>query len=494
MDVIVTVENLSPTNGTFLTPMWMGFHNGGFDLFNPGGTASPGLESVAEDGATTVLMSEFTASGAGSVQAVTAGAPIAPGQRRSLRFSLDPSAPGDRYFTYASMAIPSNDAFIGNGDPLMQAVFDGAGRFVGGSWIVPGGQVWDAGTEVNDELPANTAFFGQTTAKTGAPQNGTIQLHAGFKAKGAGGILDAAMFANADFKAANYQVARITISRAVDVVAIVESLALQNGTYLTPLWMGFHNGNFDLFNDGSPASPGLESVAEDGATTKLSEEFTASGAGSVQAVTSSGPIAPGQRRVLSFSLDPIAPENRYFTYASMVIPSNDAFIGNGNPQGRALFDAAGNFVGGSWIVTSDQVKDAGTEVNDELPANTAFFGQTTANTGTAQGGTIMTHTGFQARGSGGILDAAMFANADFKALNYQVARVTLLNSIYVSSITLETGSIRLNWLGGSGPYVVQVRRSLSEGAWVELLRTAERTAALPPLGTVGFFRVVSLAP
>ena len=55
------------------------------------------------------------------------------------------------------------------------------------------------------------------------------------------------------------------------------------------MWMGFHDGSFDLFNDGSPASPGLESVAEDGAAAKLTDEFTASGAGFTQGVTAGGP-------------------------------------------------------------------------------------------------------------------------------------------------------------------------------------------------------------
>ncbi|MCI0536821.1 MAG: spondin domain-containing protein, partial [Verrucomicrobiales bacterium] len=386
LDVIVTVENLAPMNGTYLTPMWLGFHNGSFDLFNPGSGASAGLESVAEDGATTTLTSEFTASGAGSVQSVTAGGPIAPGQRRSVRVSLDPASLGDRYFSFASMVIPSNDAFIGNADPHAHAVFNMAGDFVGGSWVVTGGQVYDAGTEVNDEVPASTAFLGQTTANTGMNENGTIKLHAGFNAKGSGGILDNAMFANGDFKAANYQAARLTISRPVEVIVTVENLAPANGTFLTPVWMGVHNGSFGLFNQGGTATPGLESVAEDGATTELTSEFTGSGAGSNQTVTSGGPIAPGQRRSVRFSLDANEPADRYLSFASMVIPSNDAFIGNGEPQAYPVFDAGGNFVGGSWVVADGQVYDAGTEVNDEFPANTAFFGQTTANTGMSEGG------------------------------------------------------------------------------------------------------------
>jgi len=69
----------------------------------------------------------------------------------------------------------------------------------------------DAGTEVNDELPMNTAFFGQMTPNTGADENGVATIHPGFNAPGSGGILDDPLFANADFKASGYQIAQITV-------------------------------------------------------------------------------------------------------------------------------------------------------------------------------------------------------------------------------------------------------------------------------------------
>jgi len=55
--VTVTIENLAPTNGTFQTPHWVGFHDGLFDIYNSGAPANslpePGgvaLERLAEDG------------------------------------------------------------------------------------------------------------------------------------------------------------------------------------------------------------------------------------------------------------------------------------------------------------------------------------------------------------------------------------------------------------------------------------------------------------
>lgn len=61
VQVRVTVENLSPTGGTLLTPVWVGFHDGTFDLYDRGGVASPALERLAEDGNTAPLSAAFAA-------------------------------------------------------------------------------------------------------------------------------------------------------------------------------------------------------------------------------------------------------------------------------------------------------------------------------------------------------------------------------------------------------------------------------------------------
>ena len=57
--------------------------------------------------------------------------------------------------------------------------------------------------------------------------------------------------------------------------------------------------------------------------------------------------------------------NQFFSYASMVIPSNDGFIGNDDPQAIRLFDNAGNFLGPvSFTLNGANIWDAGTEVNN----------------------------------------------------------------------------------------------------------------------------------
>ncbi|MCA0361311.1 MAG: spondin domain-containing protein [Armatimonadetes bacterium] len=213
-------------------------------------------------------------------------------------------------------------------------------------------------------------------------------------------------------------------AHALDVIVRIENLAPQNGTFLTPLWFGFHDGGFDMFNTGSAASAGLERIAEDGNAAVLGGEFMASGAGTVGGVLNGiGPIGPGATTQRIVTIDESAASSRYFSWASMVIPSNDAFVANDNARAHRLFNEAGNFVGMDFVVLGSQVLDAGTEVNDEIPMNTAFLGQMSPNTGTPEGGVVHFHPGFMAGGN--ILGNSMFSNADFTASNYQLARISV---------------------------------------------------------------------
>ena len=40
VEVHVTIENLAPEAGNFLTPVWVGFHDGTFDVYDLGAPAS----------------------------------------------------------------------------------------------------------------------------------------------------------------------------------------------------------------------------------------------------------------------------------------------------------------------------------------------------------------------------------------------------------------------------------------------------------------------
>ncbi len=227
MTVEITVTNLAPTGGVHVTPVWVGFHDGTFDIYNLGDPASSALERIAEDGNPMPLSDAFTASSAGMEQGVIvgpgagAGFPpppvIPPGGMASLLITLDSSLASSRYFSYAAMVVPSNDYFIANGDPLAHPVFTSGGLFNSDpgtpgliSFTVLGTQVRDAGTEVSDEMFDTTAFLGQSMNNTGADENGVVHAPTASYTPG-GPVLSDSRFTNADFLANGYQIARIEL-------------------------------------------------------------------------------------------------------------------------------------------------------------------------------------------------------------------------------------------------------------------------------------------
>ena len=189
----ISVTNTLPEGGTFLTPVWFGFHDGeNFDLYDRGEAASTGLERVAEDGNVGAIASEFSqAAGRNGVDSAVFGlaegapGPIDPGETATFTINVNPEDVGRGYFTWITMVIPSNDAFLASpGNPLTDAIFDVDGNF-NGPLIVQrlGEDVLDAGTEVNTELDA--AFLNQTGPNTGVTEDGVITVHPGFNGSAA---------------------------------------------------------------------------------------------------------------------------------------------------------------------------------------------------------------------------------------------------------------------------------------------------------------------
>lgn len=217
----VTVDSLAPTDGNFLTPVWVGFHDGSFDIYDRDVSLDGfgGTEALVEDGETGPLSARFDSEVSGGSQGTLNGPnipPLAPGESTSFTFEVDPTS--GQYFSYASMIIPSNDAFIANGNPLAHQIFDDAGSFIGADFIVTGAQVLDGGTEVNDEAEFSTAFLGQSALNTGIDENGVVTLHPGFDPNGR--VL--AAFPGADFTAPGYEVARFRVELVDDQASVPE--------------------------------------------------------------------------------------------------------------------------------------------------------------------------------------------------------------------------------------------------------------------------------
>lgn len=194
--ITVTVTNTLGEGGTFLTPVWFGFHDGeNFDLWTDGEAASGGLERIAEDGSVEGIAAEFNRQVAGGgVDATLIGGngvpgPIDPGETASFTLNVNADQVGQGFFTWATMVIPSNDAFLASPDDALQDfIFDADGNFVGPLVIERfGNDVLDAGTEVNTEEGA--AFLNQTARDQGIAENGVVRQHEGFN--GSEGLPDA---------------------------------------------------------------------------------------------------------------------------------------------------------------------------------------------------------------------------------------------------------------------------------------------------------------
>ena len=200
-------------------------------------------------------------------------------------------------------------------------------------------------------------------------------------------------------------------AQAESVTVIVENLAPDNGLFLTPVFVALHDGSVDLFDSGAAVSAGFERLAEDGSTSFLADEVRAASSSAVIGALPGGfgefppPAVLGPSGVASLTLEVDPTTNRFFSYATMVIPSNDAFIGNDDATALQLFDADGNFQSLSFTVFGESVMDAGTEANNEL--NAAFLNQSVADAGTAISGVVTAHEGFN----------GSFANPDGTPMN-----------------------------------------------------------------------------
>lgn len=162
----VTVKNVSAQTGTMVTtdqgpkpillsPGAYAVYTGDNPVFTVGGSAGPGLEAVAEDGFPMTLASELkgaanvTDSGAFKQPAGPKPA-LLPGQ--SATFTVTAS-PGEK-LSFATMFVPSNDAFYGAADGI--DLFDASGAPASGD-VTSQIAAYDAGTEQNQP------FYGPAT-------------------------------------------------------------------------------------------------------------------------------------------------------------------------------------------------------------------------------------------------------------------------------------------------------------------------------------------
>lgn len=172
LTVTVTVRNIAPTNSLAFAPLRLGFHDGTFDAFNSGETATAPIISVAESGSGVEWFPAFQAADPTAVLGSVGGGPLLAGQSASQSFVVDPAA--NPFFTFATMVVPSNDLFLGNDSPTRFRLFDEFGRLTVDRIDQSAGDIWDAGSETADA--ANAAFLVGGVNALRTPQNGVVSF------------------------------------------------------------------------------------------------------------------------------------------------------------------------------------------------------------------------------------------------------------------------------------------------------------------------------
>jgi hypothetical protein len=209
----------------------------------------------------------------------------------------------------------------------------------------------------------------------------------------------------------------------VNVTVTVENLAAANGIAFAPLHVGFHNGSFDAFNAGEQAAAPIISVAEGGAGGAWQAAFGAADPTATRG-TVGGLLLSGATRSLTLQVDTTL--NPFFTFAGMVVPSNDFFIGNDSATEYRLFDAAGSLVLPSISVRADEIWDAGSELFD--PAAAAFVGNNDLRT--PQNAVVSFNfaelAGFNGltTGAGYVFNSGLSASDEVYRIRFDVARVS----------------------------------------------------------------------
>lgn len=177
--VTVTFQNLAPTNSVGFAPLRVGFHNGTFDSFDNGTTATAPIISIAEGGSGNAWFPAFAAAEPNAVLGTVGGALVPTGNAgggfassASQTFTVDTNV--NQFFTFAAMAIPSNDLFIGNDNPAAFRILDASGNLLINQINQTASQIWDAGSELTD--PANAAFVVGGINGNRTPEGGVVRF------------------------------------------------------------------------------------------------------------------------------------------------------------------------------------------------------------------------------------------------------------------------------------------------------------------------------
>jgi hypothetical protein len=243
-------------------------------------------------------------------------------------------------------------------------------------------------------------------------------------------------------------------SRAADIRITVTNDQTSGGAALAPVWFGVQNGSFNAFSQGGTASSAIEKLAETGNTAYLAAQFA--GNGPETTLTSGGALPqflPGQSASTVLAVDNPG-TNKFLSFAGMVVPSNDFFMGNANPL--QIFNSNGSFVGPMTIqVYGSDVWDAQTEQLSTSVALTFIQGETPESGVQITDGQV---TPFLTEpGSAAFLQSivGLTTKAGYE-ITHEFTANELIATIQVQSVP-EPGSVVLLGLGATGVFVAGAR-------------------------------------
>ena len=377
-----TLTNTAPTSGTLLSPFSPGvyaLHPSSASIFEDGGTASAGLELLAEDGDPGTWAVELSA--IDGVSAATFGAgPVMGGDSVSFDATPTMAAP---VLSFATMVIATNDAFFAL-PPSGIALVDSAGAARPAAEVQAEIRsrlaIWDAGTEI-DQIPG----VGPDQPQRGGADVGAVDPNATIRRHS-----DSTNLLENISDIVTVTVTSSTTPGEFEVTIQATAMGVANGfPILTPVAWATHSDATGFFTPGMPASEAIEAIAEDGDPSMLATALSNDAAVNASGVEGNAPFMPGT--TISFVVTATM-EAPLLSLATMVVPSNDLFLAFGG-DGIRLMDASGTPRSdadiAADIAAALAVWDAGTEQNQSGAGGADQAPRGMPDTGEAEGdGTV----------------------------------------------------------------------------------------------------------